>query len=78
MLHIVYYELSFMSASTPQVPSLLHSKQTITSIPPNTRRNTNVIMTSKRRHFDVIMTLLLRHVYVVKNIITPTSHLPTN
>ena len=30
--------------------------------PAGTRRNNNVIMTSKRRRFDVIMTSLLRHV----------------
>ena len=32
------------------------------SHPVGTRRNNNVIMTSKGRRFDVIMTLLLRHV----------------
>ena len=32
--------------------------------PEDTRRNDNVIMTSKRRRFDVLMTLLLRRVFV--------------
>ena len=33
-------------------------------VPADTRRNNNVIMTSKRRRFDVMMTLLLRRVPV--------------
>ena len=40
----------------------VHANPSLKPTPTGTRRNDNVIMTSKRRRFDVIMKFLLRPV----------------
>ena len=61
--------------SSPSIDQVVISYPVIVarlSNPVDTRRNNNVILTSKRRRFDVKMTLLLRRVPVGKSLATLT------
>ena len=59
-LYIYVYTCTWCIYIYPFVIYPSHHQAIIWSNPADTRRNNNVIMTSKRRRFDVIMTLLRR------------------